>query len=263
MNLCLNAAYAMREKEGILKVTLAEVETYKEEAAAQVMGLKPGPYVQLTVKDNGHGMSPEVREKAFDPFFTTKHKGEGSGMGLAVVHGIVKKHEGAIRLESEAGQGTTVNVFLPVFQGGAKESVSSAPAEIPKGNERILFVDDEESQVFTVRPLLERLGYKVTVEMDPRKALEGFRSQPGAFDLVITDQVMPHLPGNRLAQELLGIRPDIPIILCTGFSETVDEKKARAVGIQEFILKPFTMREISDLIRRALSPKKGIQHPQL
>ncbi len=255
MNLCLNAAHAMREKEGMLEVGLAKVEAYQDPAAAQLMGLKPGPYVQLTVKDNGHGMSPEVREKAFDPFFTTKRKGEGSGMGLAVVHGIVKKHEGAIRLESEEGKGTAVNIFLPVFQGDPKERVSSAPGEIVKGKERILFVDDEEPQVRTVQPMLKRLGYKVTVEMDPRRALDLFRSQPHAFDLVITDQVMPYLPGSRLAQELIGIRPDIPVIVCTGFSETLDEDQARAIGIKELILKPFTIKEISDLIRRAL-PKK-------
>ncbi len=176
-------------------------------------------------------------------------------MGLAVVHGIVKKHEGAIRLESEEGKGTTVSVFLPVFDGGEREKIPSVPAEILKGKERILFVDDEESQVSTVRPLLERLGYRVTVEMDPRRALDLFRSQPDAFDLVITDQIMPHLPGKQLAQELLGIRPGIPIILCTGFSETVDEDKAIGIGIREFILKPFTVKEISELIRRALSKK--------
>ncbi len=254
-NLCLNAAHSMRQKDGVLEVTLTKVGTYQDEGAAQLMGLKPGPYVQLTVKDNGHGMSCEVREKAFDPFFTTKQKGEGSGMGLAVVHGIVKKHEGAIRLESEEGKGTTVSVFLPVFDGGEREKIPSVPAEILKGKERILFVDDEESQVSTVRPLLERLGYRVTVEMDPRRALDLFRSQPDAFDLVITDQIMPHLPGKQLAQELLGIRPGIPIILCTGFSETVDEDKAIGIGIREFILKPFTVKEISELIRRALSKK--------
>ncbi len=257
MNLCLNAVHAMREKDGILEISLAKVEKYQDEDAARLMGLSPGPYVQLTVKDNGHGMSRETLERAFDPFFTTKQKGEGSGMGLAVVHGIVKKHEGAIRLESEEGKGTAVNIFLPVFQGDKIESVSSAPGEVPKGKERILFVDDEEAQIRTVQPLLERLGYSVTVEMDPRRALDRFRSHPDAFDLVITDQVMPYLPGNRLAQEMLGLRPDLPIILCTGFSETVDEDKARVMGIREFILKPFRLMEISELIRKVLDENRA------
>jgi PAS domain S-box-containing protein len=256
-NLCMNAVHAMRGKDGVLEVTLAKVETCQDEAAAQLMGVRPGAYVQLTVKDNGQGMSREVLDRAFDPFFTTKQKGEGSGMGLAVVHGIVKKHEGAIRLESEEGRGTAVNIFLPVFQGEAIESASSAPGEIPRGKERILFVDDEESQVRSVEPVLQRLGYRVTVEMDPRKALDRFRSQPEAFDLVITDQVMPYLPGNRLAQELLVIRPDIPIILCTGFSDLVDEGKAKAIGIRDFILKPFRLMEISGMIRKVLDENRA------
>jgi CheY-like chemotaxis protein len=257
MNLCMNAVHAMRGKDGVLEVTLAKVETYQDEAAAQLMGVRPGPYVQLTVKDNGQGMSREVLERAFDPFFTTKQKGEGSGMGLAVVHGIVEKHEGAVRLESEEGRGTAVNIFLPVFQGEAIESTSSAPGEIPRGKERILFVDDEESQVRSVQPVLQRLGYRVTAEMDPRKALGRFRSQPEAFDLVITDQIMPYLPGNRLAQELLVIRPDIPIILCTGFSDMVDKGKAKAIGIRDFILKPFRLMEISGMIRKVLDENRA------
>ncbi len=252
VNIFINAAHSMPDKEGLLEVSLANVDTYEEPVPARALGVRPGPYLRLCVKDNGHGMTPEVKERAFDPFFTTKGPGKGSGMGLAVVHGIVKKHEGAIRLESEEGKGTTVSVFLPVFQGGEEERTPQDPVNIPQGKERILFVDDEEPQVRTVQPMLERLGYRVTAEMDPRRALDLFRSRPDSFDLVITDQVMPYLPGNRLAQELLGIRPGIPIILCTGFSETVDKEKAEAMGIREFILKPFGLNEIAQVIRKAL-----------
>ena len=249
MNLVNNAAHSMQEQGGILEISLAKVE--KDETD----GMNPGRYVCLTVKDTGCGMTPEVKEKAFDPFFTTKGPGNGTGMGLAVVHGIVKKHGGEIRLESELGKGTTVNVFLPVFEGMKKEEPTSPVLGIPTGSERILFIDDEEVQTRSVEAMLKRLGYRAITETDPRKALEIFRAQPDVFDLVITDQVMPYLPGNRLSQELLTIRPDIPIILCTGFSETVDEEKVGAFGIREFIQKPFTMIEISQAIRKVLGPK--------
>ncbi len=249
MNLVNNAAHSMEEQGGILEISLEKVD---KEATD---GMKASSYVCFTVKDTGCGMSPEVREKAFDPFFTTKAPGKGTGMGLAVVHGIVKKHGGEIRLESELGKGTIVSVFLPVYEEDKNEETPSPMVGIPNGDETILLIDDEEVQTRTVGMMLKKLGYRVLAESDPRKALERFRSQPHAFDVVITDQVMPYLSGTRLSQELLAIRPDIPIILCTGFSETVDEEKAAAVGLREYIQKPFTMNEISDLIRRALSPK--------
>jgi CheY-like chemotaxis protein len=253
MNLGNNAAHAMREKGGFLEVSLARMEV-DEEMAVHHEGLRPGPYLRLTVQDNGHGMDRQVRERAFDPFFTTKKPGEGTGMGLAVVHGIVKNHEGAITLESEVGKGTTVSVFLPLVQGRREEEITP-PGPIPGGEERILVVDDEEVQVRTVRDMLERLGYRVIGENDAQEALEVFQSQPDAFDLVITDQTMPRLTGDRLARELLHIRPDIPIILCTGFSEMVDEEGARAIGIREFSLKPLTLRDLANKIRKALVRK--------
>jgi PAS domain S-box-containing protein len=250
MNLCNNAAYAMREKGGVLEVNLAKVEV-DPEAADRVPELKPQPYLRLTVRDTGHGMGREVRERAFDPFFTTKKPGEGAGMGLAVVHGIVKNHEGIITLESEVGRGTTARVFFPLLET-ARESEVVSPDPIPGGDERILLIDDEEIQILSLKQMLERLGYRVTGKKDPREALEVFRNQPGAFDLVITDQTMPELTGAALVQEMLRLRPDLPVILYTGFSETIDEEQARALGVRDFALKPLSMRDLAERIRKVL-----------
>jgi PAS domain S-box-containing protein len=250
MNLCSNAAFAMRGKGGILQVSLIRFQLDSEEATRQA-DLKPASYLRLTVADTGHGMDPEVRNRAFDPFFTTKKPGEGTGMGLAVVHGIVKNHEGGITLESEVGKGTTVHVFLPWAQAdGPRPDVSAEP--IPTGKERILLIDDEEIQVRTLQHMLERLGYRVIAKTRAPEALETFRTQPDAFDLLITDQTMPELSGANLAREVLQIRPDMPVILYTGYSETLDEEEARSIGIRDFALKPLTVRDMAERIRRAL-----------
>jgi CheY-like chemotaxis protein len=172
-----------------------------------------------------------------------------------VVHGIVTKHEGAITLESDLGKGTTVTVLFPVFQERGEAKISSYAEEIPGGEERVLLVDDEEPQVRTLRGALERLGYRVVGKTDPQQALELFRSEPGSFDLVITDENMPKLPGDKLAEEVLHIRPDIAIILCTGSNDMIDEQKARAMGIRGFALKPFSIRELADMIKKTLSEK--------
>jgi CheY-like chemotaxis protein len=250
MNLCGNAAYAMREKGGILGVRLSEIEV-DPDLAGKHIDLKPGPYLRLMVSDTGHGMAPDVLEKAFDPFFTTKAPGEGTGMGLAVVHGIIKNHEGAITVYSEVGKGTTFNIFLPRLRGG-QEAEAKALESLPAGEERILFIDDEEIQVRSVLPMLERLGYHVVGQTDPHKALAMFQNRPEAFDLVMTDQTMPMMTGEKLTARLLRLRPDIPVILCTGFSETIDEEKAKAMGIRAFLLKPFSVQEIAGTIRRVL-----------
>jgi len=250
MNLCSNAAHSMLGKGGVLRVSLTRVEV-DPGVTFQQLEVKPGHYLRLTVSDTGHGMAPEVRDRAFDPFFTTKNPGEGTGMGLAVVHGIVKNHEGAITLESEAGKGTTVHVFLPWVQAGESQKKVS-PGPIPTGNERILLIDDEEIQVRTVQHMLERLGYRVISKTRAPEALETFRAQPEAFDLVITDHTMPELTGANLAREVLRVRPDMPVILYTGYSETFDEEEARSIGIRDFALKPLTVRDLAERIRRAL-----------
>ncbi len=250
MNLGNNAIHAMPDKGGVLEIGLDRRDV--DEGITARQGLKPGPYLQLTVKDNGCGMDPKVRDKAFDPFFTTKGLGKGTGLGLSVVHGIVKRYDGEIHLESEVGVGTTVSVFLPLIIQGYWEDENVSQGPIPTGKENILLVDDEEVQVRTIQTMLERLGYRVISTTDPQEGLEMFRSRPKAFDLVITDQVMPSLPGDKLAQECLRIRGDIRIILCTGFSEMIDEEGARAVGICDLIMKPFAVRDIADMIRRCL-----------
>jgi PAS domain S-box-containing protein len=250
MNLCSNAAYAMREKGGVLEIRLAEVHISSEDATLQP-GLNPGPYMKLVVSDTGHGMDGATMERIFDPFFTTKKPGEGTGMGLAVVHGIVKSYEGAIVVESDPGKGTKFEVFLPRIEGDfLPEADTDLP--IPTGSERILFVDDEEDLVDMVQQMLKRLGYSVVAKTNSIEALEVFKTQPNQFSLVITDQTMPQMTGAGLAKELMSIRPDIPIILCTGFSEVINAEKARSLGIREFLMKPFAPREIAETIRHVL-----------
>jgi PAS domain S-box-containing protein len=255
MNLCNNAAYAMREMGGILHVSLAEVDV-DPALAAEVPGLKPGAYLRLAVSDTGTGMAAEVRERAFDPFFTTKSPGEGSGMGLAVVAGIVRDYGGAVSVVSEEGRGSMFTVYLPRV---ALESPSSKPAPeaLPRGAERILLLDDEAVQVMSVRSMLQRLGYTVVALTDGREALSLFQADPQAFDLVITDQTMPHLTGVKLAKEILRLRPGLPIVLCTGYSEAVDAKEAHTLGIREFLMKPYSVREMAETVRRALAGGPG------
>jgi len=255
MNLCSNAAYAMREKGGVLEVSLTDVDIYPAGAAPPHLDLKPGPYLKLTVSDTGHGIERAIMERIFDPFFTTKRPGEGTGMGLAVVHGIVKSYGGAIVVDSEPGRGSTFDVFFPRIEGNILPEVDSA-APMPTGTEHILFVDDEEDLADMVQQMLERLGYSVVAKTSSLDALEVFKVQPDQFDLVITDQTMPNMAGVDLAKELMRIRPEIPIILCTGFSEVISAEEAKALGIREFVMKPFATRLLAETTRRALDSKK-------
>ncbi|MCP4576750.1 MAG: PAS domain S-box protein [Deltaproteobacteria bacterium] len=250
MNLCTNAYHAMNRQTGVLDVSLAPVDI-DSESASKVPDLQPGSYVKLTVSDTGTGMDPDVMERIFDPYFTTKEKGTGTGMGLAVVYGIVKGHGGAITVESEPGKGTRFDLFFPLIEhdaGPASETFEPAPT----GNERILFVDDEESLADLGKRMLQHLGYEVDVRTSSIEALEAFRTKPERYDLVITDTTMPHMTGPELAGELMRIRPDIPIILCTGFSEMITEDKAKDLGFKAFVMKPVSMRGIARTIRQAL-----------
>jgi PAS domain S-box-containing protein len=250
MNLCSNAAYAMREEGGVLEVSLADV-VFDSVDAAPYPDLNPGPYLKLTVSDTGHGIDRAIMERIFDPFFTTKRPGEGTGMGLSVVHGIVKSCGGAIVVDSEPGKGSTFDLFFPRMEGDFLPEADSV-ASMATGNERILFVDDEEDLVDMVQQMLKRLGYSVVAKTSSIEALEIFQAQPNQFDLVITDQTMPHMTGADLAKELMCIRPDIPVILCTGFSEVISAEEARALGIREFVMKPFATREIAEITRYVL-----------
>ena len=254
MNLGTNAAHAMRDEGGELTIGLSSIG-FPEGSPLPDPDLKPGTYVKLTVKDTGAGMTREVRERVFEPFFTTKEKGEGTGMGLAVVHGIVKSHGGAVALLSEPGQGSIFEVFLPTFQKVESKKKEAKRSALPIGTERILFVDDEELLVEMARGMLESLGYAVTVATHGSEALRLFRKDPHQFDLVITDQTMPDITGVMLASKMMALRKGIPIILCTGYSEAVSAEKAKKAGISEFVMKPMVRREFAEIVRRVLDGK--------
>jgi two-component system, cell cycle sensor histidine kinase and response regulator CckA len=254
MNLCTNAAHAMGGK-GTLKIGLKSIDI-KPEDVHIAAGLTTRRYLKLTVSDTGHGIAAEIRDKIFDPFFTTKKPGEGTGMGLSVVHGIVKSYGGAITVKSEAGKGTEFEVYLPLLREEAVEIPQEADSNIVLGKERILFVDDTKALVDLGEMMLTGLGYEVEGRTSSLEALELFRARPERFDLVITDMTMPNMTGLEMAHELIRIRPDIPIILCTGFSELVTPDTANDWGLKEVIMKPIVKSQISASIRRVLDQKE-------
>jgi len=256
LNLCSNAAHAMREKGEVLEIRL-ENRVLGPEEATEFETLGPGDYLVLTVADTGHGIEPEILERIFDPYFTTKRFGEGSGMGLAVVHGIVRENEGEIQVESESGQGATFRLFFPLLAVPAQEE-PEAHRPLPTGTEHVLLVDDEIKIVELCTRMLEHLGYRVTAKQDPREALAAFREDAEGFDLVITDMTMPNQTGADLAREILRIRPGTPILLCTGYSERVTEQEARDQGIRAFVMKPVVLRELAETVRTVLDrPDRG------
>jgi PAS domain S-box-containing protein len=252
INLCTNAEHAM-SNGGMIEVTVKNSELDKD-TAAQYHELNPGHFVTITVRDTGHGISQDEIDRIFDPYFTTKEIGKGTGMGLAVVHGIVKEHSGLITVESELGEGTTFSIYFPAI-----EKVAVIETEIdkepPSGSESILFVDDEESLVKLGCQRLKRLGYKVQGTISPIEALDRFRSKPDQYDLIITDMTMPQMTGDKLVKEILNIRKDIPIILCTGFSEKIDEKKAKEIGATDYIEKPIDRLDFAFKVRKVLNGK--------
>ncbi len=250
MNLITNAYHAMEETGGKLTVNLKEVELALEELKDPAM--TPGKYVCLTVTDTGTGMDQAVIDRIFDPYFTTKVEGKGTGLGLAVVHGIVKSHGGHSSVYSEPGKGTEFHVYLPVINKHPETAKVETDAPIQKGTERILLVDDQDIIVQMEKQKLERLGYHATVRTSSVEALEAFRANPDTFDLVITDMTMPNMTGDKLAGEIMKIRSDIPVILCTGFSEMMSKEKAEALGIKGFLMKPVVMKDLSNMIRKVL-----------
>jgi PAS domain S-box-containing protein len=253
MNLCTNAAFAMREKGGG-RLTISIRDAFGSHSRLPA-DLEPRPYVLLSIKDTGAGMGSDIVKKIFEPFFTTKEPGQGTGMGLAVAYGIVKSLHGDITVESEPGKGTIFNVFIPQTEPSV-QSYEVAQGEIPHGTGRILFVDDEESLVESGRTTLRRLGYKVVGVTDSQDALSLFLDDPGRFDVVITDHTMATMSGLDLAKELVKVKPDIPIILCTGYSDNVSPQIAKEAGIKEFLMKPLTKRELAEAVRRALDADK-------
>ena len=251
MNLCTNSAAAMCEEGGLLEISLMKVDI-DALSTTMYLDIEPGSYLRLSVHDTGDGMTPEVLERVFDPYFTTKEKGKGTGLGLAVVHGIVKRHRGGITVETAPGKGTAFHIYFPRVQQEIEAVETAEVQSLPRGHECILLVDDEEDLIEIGAQMLSHLGYEVATRSDGAEALEAFRAQPERFDLVITDMTMPNLTGDRLAKELIKIRPDIPIILCTGFSERISEQKAKEIGIREFSMKPFVMRDLAETTRRVL-----------
>ncbi len=260
MNLCTNAYHAMREKGGTLGVSLKPVVISSHSHRTASLVLPPGEYAKLEVSDTGHGMESGVVKRIFEPYFTTKAPGEGTGMGLAVVHGIAKSHGGQVTVYSEPNIGTTFNVYLPLYKAGAEpapgpeSAAGSVAAPLPGGNERILFVDDETQIAEMARQMLGSLGYRVTACSDSLEALRLFQEHREGYDLIITDMTMPNMTGVDLAKQVLAVRRDMPIILCTGFSELVNAAKAREIGIREYIMKPLLMADIARAVRKALAP---------
>jgi PAS domain S-box-containing protein len=254
MNLCTNSVHAMQDRAGVLRVSLAPVDITAGDVE-RYHDLKPGGYVRLEVSDTGRGISPDIINRIFDPFFTTKAIDKGTGMGLAVVHGIVRSYGGEITVETAPGKGATFSVLFPRVEESGEPDNTIRKA-LARGTERVLLVDDEEPIVKSLQAQLASMGYLVTAEQDSLKALAEFRKNPGNFDLVITDQTMPHMTGYELSREILAIRPSLPIILCTGFSEKVDDSTARASGIQGFVMKPVGMQELSEAIRSVLDAQR-------
>jgi PAS domain S-box-containing protein len=250
MNLCTNAAYAMRDKGGILQVCIDHIQLPARENS-MIVDLQPGSYIRMIVRDTGHGIDPGIIDRIFDPFFTTKKLNEGTGLGLSVVYGIVKSHGGTIAVHSEPGKGSTFSVYFPRIEVEIEHKSEKQPP-IAKGTERVLFVDDEPVLADIGKEGLSALGYEVTVRTSSIEALHAFRAQPHKFDLVITDMTMPNMTGIELADEILKVRSDIPIILCTGYSEMIDEEKSKKFGIRAFLMKPVSLEEIARTIRKVL-----------
>ena len=251
MNLCSNSAHAIGEEAGVLEVNLENEELRMKN---EELGLEAGRYVKLTVRDTGSGIKPEIIDRIFDPYFTTKDVDEGLGMGLAVVYGIVKKHDGAIKVKSEVDKGTVVEVLFPIIKAEVEGEVEE-PETLRGDTGRILFVDDEASLAKMTAQMLVRLGYEVVTKTNPKEALALFKAEPDRFDLVITDMAMPYMTGVKLAQELMAIRQDIAVILCTGHSDRIDEVKALRLGFKAYATKPLVMENLANLVRKVLDHK--------
>ena len=250
MNCCTNAAYAMEDDGGVLEVTLKDV-VIADNPTMSPVELKPGDYVELKISDTGVGIPSDILDSIFEPYFTTKAAGEGTGLGLAVVHGIVESYGGKIMVDSSRGRGTSFTIYLPVVKKQYKQTVYSAQS-LPRGKERILFVDDEDQIANISGQILKRLGYSVTTCTSSMEAYELFRKKPDDFDLVITDMTMPNMTGDRLAVELMKIRPDIPVILCTGYSKKISDKTVSKIGVKALAYKPIAKADLAKTIRNVL-----------
>ena len=254
MNLCTNASHALYDNKGLLKISLEDLDV-DEETASKHADLQTGRYQKLTVSDNGEGIKPKIMDRIFDPFFTTKGPGKGTGMGLAVIHGIVKRCQGAIIVDSKPGKGTIFQIFFPTIDAKISEELEFHK-DIPNGNEKILYIDDEKQIINFGQEILEGLGYQVVAASTATDALEIFRADPDSFDIIITDMTMPEMTGIELAMEITSLSPGIPIILCTGYNANISDDKAQEAGIVKIMMKPFARHEIAFAIRDMLDNKK-------
>jgi len=254
MNLCTNAAHAMEESGGLLKVALEDIKSEKHETI-QGQDLKPGKYIKLSVSDTGIGIPPEDMGLIFDPYYTSKETGKGTGIGLALVRSIVERYGGVIEVYSELGKGSVFSIYLPTTNK-PQPSQPYTKEDLPIGSESILFIDDEDAIAKIGRQALEKIGYSVTIMTSSNKALDLFQSNPYAFDLVVTDMTMPGLTGDNLAAELMKIRHDIPIIICTGYSKKISDRTTSEIGIQALIYKPVDRAELARTVRKVLDETK-------
>ena len=253
MNLITNAYHALEKSGGTITVTLSETSARGEDMFDN--RLEPGGYARLRISDNGCGIDPAIMDLIFEPYFTTKDKGKGTGLGLATAYGITREHKGDIKVYSTPGIGTTFDVYLPLMETPATSELPEKSAELQRGLERILLVDDEAAVVGIEKQMLERLGYRVTERTSSSDALKAFAAHPGDFDLVISDMTMPNMTGDQLARQLIAMRPDIPIIICTGFSEHINQHKASTMGIKGLLMKPIVKSELAKMVRKVLDEK--------
>lgn len=253
INLITNAYHAVDQSEGKINVQLKEISVTKDNPSAKLNS--DSKYVMLRISDNGCGIKAAIKNKIFDPYFTTKDKDKGTGLGLAVVYGIVQDYGGDILVDSNVGEGTVFSIYLPLPEQLPETEAVDKIISFPNGSEHILLVDDEKQVAHIEKQMLNRLGYRVTMHTSSLDALECFRENPEAFDLLLTDGTMPGLTGDRLAQEVLAIRPDIPILLCTGFSEKIDRQKAKHLGIKGFLMKPVVKSDMARMVRQILDNK--------
>ena len=254
MNIITNAFHAVESEGGTITVRLEEIIVKNTDLSP--LSLKPGRYARLSISDTGHGMSRETMGKIFDPYFTTKEQGKGTGMGLSVVYGIIKGHNAEITVESELGKGSVFHIWLPIMAKNAARENKEGAKGLPTGKENILLVDDEESVARLEAQVLTRLGYNVTFYVSSRDAVEAFQNNSNGFDLVITDMTMPEITGDQLAGAILSIRPDMPIIICTGFSARINEEQAKQIGVKGFLMKPVTKSDMALMVRNVLDDLK-------
>jgi len=259
LNLCINASHAMEQSGGTLRVTMQTI-VLDVDTVEEYPELNTGEHVEIQISDTGIGMEPKISDRIFDPYFTTKNVGKGSGTGLAVVQGIVKSHNSAIRVQSELGRGTTFTILFPIVEKETPPAEIKRKEDIKSGTESILFVDDEIPIAKLVKRMLERLGYTVEVATNPITALELFKSKPDRFDLVISDMTMPHMTGVMLSEKIKELRPHIPIIICSGYSSLINEESAKLLGIADYVMKPIVSKEMAKIIRDVLDEAKNSAH---